>query len=131
MPAEDRSLPKSRRLLARSQFLALKQGAGRKHTEHFIFLWRPNGLAHSRIGLTVTRRVAGAVGRNRVRRLLREAFRLSGSKILPPGLDLVVVAKNGAEALDFAQAEAQMALACRTIAKRLGETPRETPRAAG
>lgn len=125
MPAEDRRFPKTRRLLVRSQFLALRQGAGRKHTEHFIFLWRPNGLAFSRLGLTVTKRVAGSVGRNRVRRLLREAYRLSGSKILPPGLDLVVVAKNGAEALGYAQAEAQMALACREIARR-GQTPGKT-----
>lgn len=127
MPAEDHRLPKTRRLLVRSQFLALRQGAGRKHTEHFIFLWRPNGLAFSRLGLTVTKRVAGAVGRNRVRRLLREAFRLSGSGILPPGLDLVVVAKNGAGDLDYAQAQEQMAQACRAIAQK---EPRP-PRAAG
>jgi ribonuclease P protein component len=120
MPAEDLRLPKSRRLLVRSQFLALRQGAGRKHTEHFIFLWRPNGLAFSRLGLTVTRRVAGAVGRNRVRRLLREAYRLTGSMILPLGLDLVVVAKNGAQDLDYAQAQAQMIQACREIARRRG-----------
>jgi ribonuclease P protein component len=118
MPAEDRGFPQTLRLLQRGQFLALRAGAGRKHTEHFIFLWRPNGLAFSRLGLTVTRRVAGSVGRNRVRRLMREAFRLRGKDILPPGLDLVVVAKNGAEALGYAQAEAQMALACREIARR-------------
>jgi len=122
MPTEDRRLPKTRRLLTRNQFLALKQGAGRTHMEHFIFLWRPNGLVFSRLGLAVTKRVAGAVGRNRVRRLLREAFRLSGSAILPPGLDLVVVAKNGAEELGYAQAEAQMAQACREIARRRGAT---------
>jgi ribonuclease P protein component len=120
MPAEDQRLPKTRRLLGRGQFLALRKGAGHKHTENFIFLWRPNGLAFSRLGLTVTKRVAGAVGRNRVRRLLREAFRLSGKAILPLGMDLVVVAKNGAETLGYAQAEAQMALACREIARRRG-----------
>jgi ribonuclease P protein component len=123
MPAEDQRLPKTQRLLVRSQFLALRQGAGRKHTEHFIFLWRPNGLALSRLGLTVTKRVAGSVGRNRVRRLLREAYRLCGRALLPPGLDLVVVAKSGAPDLDFAQAQAQMVQACRAIAQRLAPTP--------
>jgi ribonuclease P protein component len=35
----------------------------------------PNGLAHSRLGVTVTRRVGGAVVRNRAKRVLRDVFR--------------------------------------------------------
>lgn len=119
MPAGDQRLPKNQRLLKRSQFLALKQGAGRKHTEHFLFLWRPNGLAHSRLGLTVTRRVAGAVGRNRVRRLLRETFRLSRAEIVP-GLDLVVVAKNGSPGLTLADVQRELAQGGQAMRSRSG-----------
>ena len=51
-----------------------------------------NGLGVTRLGLSVSRKVGGAVRRNRVKRLLREAFR-AVQRSLPAGLDLVVVAR--------------------------------------
>ena len=56
----------------------------------------PNGLAHCRLGLSVSRKVGGAVLRNRWKRLLREAFRLNRNR-LPEGIDLVVIPRSGAE----------------------------------
>ncbi|MBI3466094.1 MAG: ribonuclease P protein component [Planctomycetes bacterium] len=56
---------------------------------------RENGLEHTRLGLSVSRKVGGAVVRNRWKRLIREAFRLSRAK-LPTGLDLVVIPRAGA-----------------------------------
>ncbi len=59
-----------------------------------------SGLPHARIGLVVSRKVGNAVVRNRWKRLLREAFRLSRVD-LPSGVDLVVVPRREAEpALD-------------------------------
>ena len=52
----------------------------------------PNGLGVARLGLSVSRKVGGAVRRNRFKRLLREAFRAVQQE-LPTGLDLVVVAR--------------------------------------
>ena len=52
-----------------------------------------NGLAHSRVGLSVGRRWGKANVRNRLRRLYREAFRLSKQQ-LPPGLDLVLIPRR-------------------------------------
>ncbi|MFO0962783.1 MAG: ribonuclease P protein component [Phycisphaerales bacterium] len=52
----------------------------------------PNGLPVARLGLSVSRRVGGAVVRNRHKRLLREAFRAVQHE-LPGGLDLVVVVR--------------------------------------
>ncbi len=46
-----------------------------------------------RLGLSVSRKVGGAVERNRVKRLLREAFRTEGA-VLPPGTDVVLVARR-------------------------------------
>ena len=58
----------------------------------FLLVAVPNGRAFDRLGLAVSRRVGGAVGRNRARRLLREGFR--GLERRPrPGFDLVVVAR--------------------------------------
>ncbi len=70
----------------------------RKACPHFLVLWRPNGLTTSRLGVTVTRRVANAVGRNHVKRRVREAFRWARTW-LPTGVDILVVAKPGSSGL--------------------------------
>ncbi len=52
-----------------------------------------NGLPHLRLGLSVSRKVGGAVHRNRLRRLYREAFRLTRHE-MPAGLDLVLIPRK-------------------------------------
>jgi ribonuclease P protein component len=52
-----------------------------------------NGLPHLRLGLSVSRKVGGAVRRNRLRRLYREAFRLTKQE-LPSGLDLILIPRK-------------------------------------
>lgn len=70
-----------------------------------------NEFVHPRIGLVVSRKVGGAVRRNRWKRLLREAFRLERIQF-PPGIDLVVLPRPGVEpALDeLRRSLSQMAL---------------------
>jgi ribonuclease P protein component len=53
----------------------------------------PNDLPYLRLGLSVSRKVGGAVQRNRLRRLYREAFRLTRHE-MPVGLDLVFIPRT-------------------------------------
>lgn len=68
-----------------------KSAAGR----YVVVYCRKNGLDHNRLGLTVGTKVGHAVVRNRVRRRIREAYRLSESSYLR-GYDIVVVARGKA-----------------------------------
>jgi ribonuclease P protein component len=75
--------PKAMRLLSPREFervFAARLSAG---DSSFVLYGAANDLEHPRIGLTVSRKVGGAVERNRWKRLLREAFRLKQHE-LPP-----------------------------------------------
>ncbi len=62
-------------------------------TAHLRVHARANGLGRSRLGISVGRKFGKAVRRNRLKRLVREAFRTS-DEVRAAGLDIVVVAKD-------------------------------------
>jgi ribonuclease P protein component len=73
---------------------------GRSHAsrEFVLYVFPREEPGPPRLGLSVSRKVGGAVQRNRVKRLLREAFAIESSQ-LPPGTDAVVVARHDARNL--------------------------------
>jgi len=80
------------RLRTGAEFDAVFKRGTRLDGRLFLLLAAPNGRTFDRLGLAVSRRVGGAVGRNRARRLLREGFRRV-DRPAGPGFDLVVVAR--------------------------------------
>ncbi len=88
--------PRRLRIVRKADFdRVMKQGT--RVVDGTIMLWGlPNGRPDTRLGLAVGRRHGGAVQRNHIKRLLREAFRLS-HRHLPTGLDLACVPQVGAD----------------------------------
>ena len=105
-----------RRLTSAAQFDQVFKRGARLGGRLFLLVYAPNGARQHRLGLAVSRRVGGAVARNRARRLLRESFRRS-APAARSGYDLVVVAKQ--ELVACTQAEVD-----REFRERLGRIER-------
>jgi ribonuclease P protein component len=88
----DLSFPKSRRLRTPAEFKAVYDAKRSVSDARLVVYAKPNDARPSRIGLSVSRKVGIAVQRVRLRRLLREAFRLHQHE-LPAGFDFVLVAR--------------------------------------
>lgn len=88
-------LPKSHRLLTRPEFGRVLDGQCRSSDEFFTAYGLPNDRPYARLGMVVGKRFASrSVDRNRLKRTIREAYRLMGDSL--DGLDIVVFTKAGA-----------------------------------
>jgi ribonuclease P protein component len=76
----------------RAEYLAIQNGGRRVGGTHLLLFARAGS---GRIGITVSRKVGGAVVRNRVKRWIRECYRRRRSEF-PGHVDMVVVARNAA-----------------------------------
>ena len=118
-PAADappRTTPPIESLRSRADFDAVaRRGRARRH-RLFTIRVRRNGLGRVRCGFAVSRRVGGAVVRNRVRRRLRELMRA-----LPPGsgFDVLVSANPGIVHANFEELRAALG---ETVAEALART---------
>jgi ribonuclease P protein component len=97
--APKQGLPRTDRLRRRAEFLRVQGTGKRVQTPHFVVMVL--AAEHQRLGVTVTRRTAGAVGRNRIKRLAREVFRRERA-LFPVNCEVVLVARSGADQLDYA-----------------------------
>lgn len=81
------------RLRSSADFARLRQSGRTLRHPLLTLSLAPNDLPHNRYGFIVSKRVGGAVVRNRVRRRMRESVRLATPRLLP-GYDLVWIARN-------------------------------------
>jgi ribonuclease P protein component len=115
--------PRADRILSRADFLRTQRDGRRVHTRHFLIMVRCEG--RQRLGVTVTRKTAGAVGRNRIRRLAREVFRRNRA-LFPTGCELVLLARAGADRLDYATLQAELTAARAALARAAGSSSAST-----
>jgi len=90
----DESFRKHEHLRRHADFVRVYTRRRRAGDDRMLVYACENNLPYSRLGLSVSRKVGGAVVRNRWKRILREVFRRHRAQ-LPAGVDLVVVAQPG------------------------------------
>lgn len=91
-------LPASCRIRRSVDFARAYAEKSRSGDAHLLVFAARNGLPHPRLGLSVSKKHGNAVRRSRIKRLLREAFRISQCD-LPSGFDLVLIPRVNSAAL--------------------------------
>lgn len=81
------------RICEKKVFAAVYSGGKKVVGKRCVLYWRENNLPHHRLGVSVSKKVGGAVVRNRIKRIFRETYR----SVRPPvrvGVDFVLVARH-------------------------------------
>nr|WP_245694922.1 ribonuclease P protein component [Desulforhopalus singaporensis] len=90
----DQRLLKTDLIRKRWEFDRVYSRGKRFHGERFSLICLPNSTAESRIGISVHRKIRGAVKRNRIKRIIRESFRIERNRY-PAGMDIVFAVRPG------------------------------------
>jgi ribonuclease P protein component len=99
-------LPRS--LSKRAEFLAVRNGEKRRGRLFLLEVLSRGDAGEPRFGLTVTKKAGNAVKRNRIRRRLREAVRVSAAADMAPGHDYVIVGRQDLLAVRFDEIKAEL-----------------------
>ena len=116
-------MERERRVRRRADFLRAQNGPNaRVTTRHFtlVVAVREDLDGPSRLGLVVSRKVGVAVVRNRVKRVCRACFR-GWPGLVPAGVDLVVIARDGAGELGLSQVRAEWTRVASVLGKRAAD----------
>jgi len=116
LAAASDAFPRAFRVRKRREYLAIQNEGRRLNGTFYMVFVRPGQAADAlpRFGVTVSRKVGGAVQRNKVKRWVRESCRRMKHDV-PPGLDLVVVARPAAAGAGYGPTVRELA----TLARRL------------
>jgi len=124
LPAPAR-LPKSARIRKRREYLRVQQDGVRLKLPHFVFVLgiRDASGPSARLGITASRKVGGAVVRNRIKRLVREAFR-QNPDLFPGDVDVVVIARQIPESMCLSEVIAEWRAAEKPLRARVEQARR-------
>ncbi len=103
----DFSFRKKERITKKSEFQTIIKDGIRYTTKNFVIIIHQNNRDLRRLGISVSKKVGGAVKRNRVKRLVREFFRLNKDQ-LPESKDFLFVAKPGSIELNYSTLSQEM-----------------------
>ncbi len=98
---------KDERIRKTNDFTKVKESGKRIGSKNFTVIYRKNEKEISRLGIGVSKKLGSAVKRNRMKRLVREFFRLSKGSI-PRGYDFLVILKNDISHLGFKEVEKEL-----------------------
>ena len=116
------AFPRAARLLRPADFSALRGSSKRISLKHFQCEYRLNAGATARLGMAVSRRVSKlAVVRNRIRRQIRESFRLHRPGL--PACDALVIARSSTALLDNVVLRAELEQLWRKLITRIADEP--------
>ncbi len=93
-------LPSRCRIRAKADFQRVFANGKHRRTDHLKAVIHASGGECSRIGLAVSRKVGNAVVRNRLKRRLREVFRIHRQE-LPTVLDIIFIPRPGCSSIPF------------------------------
>ena len=108
------TLRRSRRIRRRPEFQKVYESGQRLRLRLMTVMVLPNDGAGSRLGIAATRKLGGAVVRNRARRLVREIFRRAD---VPAGLDIVVIPRVELLEAEYATVESEFRYALRRASR--------------
>ena len=120
------SLPKIYLLRKKSEYENVYLRGKRVHGENFSLILLPNNLEHNRLGISIHGQLKGAAKRNRIKRIIREFFRLdrrflqekSSRSCEFPSMDIVITVRKGFNL----EKPAHMAVAVSRPLDRLGQS---------
>jgi ribonuclease P protein component len=111
----------SSRIRKRREYRQIQNEGARAVLAHFVLIFSAREAVEGalpRLGITASRKIGGAVQRNRAKRLIREAFRATRA-LFPPDIDLVVIVKTELGPIGLADVIDEWEAARPLIARRI------------
>jgi ribonuclease P protein component len=119
--------PRARRVRRRAEFQQVFDAGRRVHGKYFTLLMAPNDASGVRLGIVASKKLGGAVQRNRAKRLIREIFRQSQPFPGRQDVDVVVIPRRELFDAAYSTLETDFRATYRRCAARFPGNDRRQP----